>query len=276
GFIFAQGTLEGLEQKDRQIDSLRADVASAETELLVLAKKQAKLRHWQAISLPADRNLASRRYDTFIRDLCQRHFPNREGEQKKWQISSAAPTPGGRNTGVASPISLSLTLTGVTLHQLLEFFEEFHAADVPHLIRHIAITPQGSGPDARLDVTALKIEALALPAAVDRDSLPVVIDLHRMAAELVLALQPTLPLSLRGVARLSPRAVHGSHKLASAYEPTRDYGLLATKNVFLGLKPPSALGAGDRDVLKGVQLTAIQANFINTEAWVRNRFTNEF
>lgn len=279
GFVFAQNLWEELDQKDSLIQSLQADVALSETRLLVLAKRAAKLRHWQAISLPPDRKLAQSRYRTFLQDLCERHFPNRENEPKKWQIAplggSTLAGRGGANLG--SPIPIQAGLTGVTLDQLMGFLLEFHAADVPHEIRHIDITPVASGGETRLDVN-LKIEALALPTAPDRDTLPVVADTQQLVAELVAVLQPAIPFTMRGLGHLAPLAVHGSHKLAAAYHPDRDYRQLATKNIFVGLAPPAntSAGAADRDVLKFTQLTAIQANFIVTEAGIRNRRTNDY
>jgi hypothetical protein len=278
GFVFAQNLFEGLDQKDSQIQALQSDVSQSETRLLVLAKRSAKLRHWQAISLPPDRRIAQSRYRTFLQDLFERHFPNREGEPKKWQIAplSGSALSGRTSANFSQPIPIQAGLTGVTLNQLMGFLLEFHAADVPHEIRQIDITPVGSGSDTKLDVT-LRIEAQALPTAPDRDILPVVADTQRLAAELVAVLQPGVLPSLRGLAHLSPLAMYGSHKLAAAYHHGRDYNELAAKNIFIGLAPGTvSLGAADRDVLKFTQLTAIQANFITTEAWVRNRRTNDY
>jgi hypothetical protein len=130
--------------------------------------------------------------------------------------------------------------------------------------------------ESRLDVK-LRIEALALPTAPDRDTVPIVGETQQLAAELVAVLHPALPLSLRGLNHLAPLALYGSHKLAAAFHPDRDYHQMAAKNMFVGLAPASAsVGAADRDVLKFAQLTAIQANFITTEAYIRNRRTNDY
>jgi hypothetical protein len=274
GFVVAANVWDGLDQKDKLIETLQSDVSSAETKVLVLAKRQARLRQLQAISLPPDRKTARSRYRTFLQDLCERHFPNRENEARKWEIPNEGGNPAAasaRTSNLAAPIPFQVTIRGATLSQMVAFLIEFHAADVPHQIRAIDFTPL---PDAKLEVV-LKVEALTMPTAPDRDAVPAVLDTHRFAAELVASLQPATPLSMRGLGTIAPIAVHGSHKLASARHLERDYHQLATKNVFIGLTPQSAVAAADQNVLKGVQLTAITMNFINTEAWIRNRFTND-
>jgi hypothetical protein len=268
GFISVQNLLAGLDQKDEEIDHLRSEVSTNETRLLMLGQAQAKLQRWRVISLPPDLETAVSRYRAFLQDLCRRNqLQVRQLRESASVRTSAAP----RTANSFTPLTYQLQVRG-TLSQFINFLAEFYSINLPHLIREITITAPGKNPGARLDIV-LKIEALALPDAPSRDALLATPDLRVLCLEAVSALKQGPTGLALGPWLLSPVGAHGARKLASLVVPGREYPRLVTKNIFAGLKPPSAPlapPAPDPEVLKLVELTTITTNSVSKEASLRN------
>jgi hypothetical protein len=275
-FIFQNAT-EGFAQQDGRIQALEEEVRKAEKKYDDLRSAQTKVEHWKRISLPPDRATATSRYRFLLQEMCQRHQLHlRQPLAEGGNLRSARSVAGN----LAPTVTFPLLLEG-TLARLLGFLKEFYSLNLPHLIRDMTIEPQGTGPDARLDIR-LTIEALSLPYASNRDFLVAVPDFSMLAIDTFTGMKQG-PVGL-ATARwlLAPVGLHGGGKLAAHKNIDRDYMELVSKNVFVGLSAPPAPSAptpppkGDRDVLKYVQLTSITGNFIKTEASLRNRLTGRF
>jgi len=279
GYFGLQGVLDTFAEKDRQIEALELEVRTQTAKLKDLAQTQARLEQWRAISLPADPQLASSRYRPFLDELLNRHQLRKRSMTEGGNLSSRTIRPGA-NVNI-TPLTYQLQLDG-TLARLIGFLKEFYSLNLPHSIRELSITPQGTGPDARLDIQ-MRIEALYLPNATNRDFLVAVPDSRLLALDVFMAMKHG-PIGM-GLAPwlISPTGLHGARKLASDHYTDRDYTKLVSKNVFVGLAaPPSAESAaqetprGDREVLKYVQLSGITGDFLKTEAVLRNRLTGKF
>jgi hypothetical protein len=143
------------------------------------------------------------------------------------------------------------------------------------VIRDLSIERPANDTEGRLDIR-LRIEALSLPKAVNRDFLTALPGAPLLAIDVFTALKGGPGFAL-GPWLATPTGAHGAQKLAALINAERDYRRLILKNVFVGLTSqqwdaPSA----NRDILRYVQLTSITANIIVTEATLYNRRTGRF
>jgi hypothetical protein len=288
GYMVVQSALDSLRDQDQLIARLEQEERTNKTRLLALAQKQKQVEQWQALSLPPDVNAAGGRYRVFLQDLCQRHQLT---IKQLGGTGSRATGVGVRTAVLMTPLQYTLQAEG-TLPRVIGFLYDFYSTNLPHQIREFTITSSSPGADAPL-VLSLKVEAVSLPNAANRDSLIATPDPRLLAIDLVTAMKggPT------GLALIpwhaGPTGVVGSRKLASRVQPSRDYTRMVVKNVFAGLTPPRPVEKPvvkieekppptppppppDKEVLKFVQLILISENFITVEALLRNRLTNEY
>jgi hypothetical protein len=162
---------------------------------------------------------------------------------------------------------------GGSLPQLVGFLREFYSINLPHQIRELTITNEAPGSATRLDI-ALKIEALSMPNAPQRDFLLPIPDARVLLLEVTIALEQG-PMGLAsGLWLVSPTGVGGSKKLAASVGSRREYPRLVSKDIFAGLRPPPPPGPPSTEILRSVQLTGITSNARHTEASLRNRVTD--
>jgi hypothetical protein len=254
---------------------LKGDLGTGEHRLLGLHKAQRKYDDWRAISLPSDPAVASPRYRAFLQELCRKH-----GMFLKSPITDSAyrGTTGTARSSTATHSSLTynLQLEG-TLPKLVGFLHDFYSLNLPHVVRDMKLERPANDTEGRLDIV-LKVEALSLPNATNRDFL-VALPGHPLLTIDVFTMLKGGPNGLAlGPWLASPTGLHGARKLASLTQAQREYTRLVAKNVFLGLQAPATAEAisADRDLLKFVQLTGITSNFLATEATLYNRRTGKF
>lgn len=278
-FIFS-GIAESFGQKDAQIAVLENEVRTQQARLKELATAQAKLEQWRAISLPGDVTLAANRYRPFLDELLIRHQLRKRSMNEGGALTSRTNRPGA--TAGINYLTYQVQCDG-TLPRLIGFLQEFYGLNLPHSIRELSIAPQGTGPDARLDIQ-MRIEVLSMANAVNRDFLVAVPDSRLLAVDVFMAMkQGPTGLGL-GPWLISPTGIHGAKKLASAYHDQRKYGELVVKNVFVGLAAPpdpevaanQTTQRGDPNVLRYVQLAGITSDVLRTEAILRNRLTGRY
>jgi hypothetical protein len=269
GFVGAQRLLDGLDEKDQQIDGLQREVSEKETKLLAFSLAQRKLDRWKAISLPPDLETARSRYRAFLQELCRRNHLQLRQIRESGLVQTT-----GASKAATSFTSLTYQVqAGGTLPQLIGFLREFYSLNLPHQIREITITNESAGPATRLDI-ALKIEALSLPNAPPRDFLMPVPEARVLLLEVATALQQGPTGLAAGLWQLSPTGPRGSKKLAASAGSGREYPRLASKDIFAGLRPPPPPGPSAIEILKSVQLTGITSDTRRTEALLRNRATD--
>lgn len=275
--------LMGLDDQDLDIQRLSGESAQLRIKRDDLAKKQAKIKEWQAFSLPPDPAVAAARYRGYLLDALHKHRLT----AKKLPAENAQMRSTSRTSSLIMPLVFDVTVEG-SYKDLLGFLWDFYQLNLPHAIKEFAITPLAAGADAKLEV-AMKIEALIVPGAPARGFLPAAPNPRILALEIVTGLKAG-PVGLGLVlGQLTPTGLYGRTKLAGQAGGQRDYQALVAKNVFAGLAPPAAAptspvgaaGEPDRDVLKVVQLTSITVNHVTplystVEASLRNRLTNEY
>ncbi len=272
GFVFANGLLNDLGQKDELIARLESDQRTHELKLLTLAKAQRQLEQWKAISLPPDAGLAGARYRQFLVDLARKH----DLIIKQQPLAqSGMPLTNPRSALILNQ-SFSLTAEG-TLARLIGFLREFYSINLAHQVKSVTFTAIGSGPDTRVAM-ALSIETMTLPNAPNRDQLMPTPDPRLVALEVVTGLKHG-PIGIAlGPWTLSPHGLHGNPKLAGAISD-RDYTRLVAKNVFAGIQAQPTTAAKpppepDPGVLRFVFLTDITGSLVGREATLWNRRTN--
>lgn len=276
--------LTGLEDQDLDIQRLNGELAQLRLKRDDLARKQARIREWQALSLPPDPAVASARYRGYLLESLHKH----QLTAKKLPAENAQVRSSGRASTLILPLVFDVTVEGNFRH-LVGFLRDFYSLNLPHAIKEISIAPLAAGADAKLEV-ALKIEALVIPGAPNRNFLPPMPPARLLAIELITGLKGG-PVGLGlALGQLAPTGLHGRTRLAMPNSGPRDYLAMVQKNVFAGLAlpaPPSEVAAStdnsgpDREVLNLVQLTSITVNHLTplystVEASLRNRLTNEY
>jgi hypothetical protein len=277
GFLIVSKAMGSLEEKDKQISSLENEIRGQEMRLMVLAKKQAAHERWRAISLPADHALATTRYRAFLQELTRTHALLLKGGGIT--DGSLMRTSSSRTGSTITPLAYSVQMEG-TLSKLVAFLRDFYSLNLPHLIRDLTVTRVPGDTEGRLDIV-MKIEALSLPNAANRDFLAAPPSTPLLAIDVLTQLKGGPAAFALAPWLLTPTGIHGSQKLAVMKHTGRDYGKLIAKNIFLGLTKPEEVNAqeapsADKDTLKFVQLTSITANFLATEATLYNRLTGRF
>ncbi len=268
-FVGASRFLAGLNQKDTQIAALEQEVAASRARIAGLAQKQQKYERWRTISLPSNATVAKARYLGYLKEVAKRHQLN---------VTQLDESGGNRAaTSRSSPLMNVLVYdlkAETSLPRLIGFLSEFYSTNLPHVIRRIDIVaPEGRGGETRLVVT-LKIEALSLPTAANRDYLSAMPERTLLGIDVLTALKGGPSGLALGPWLFSPTGLHGSRKLASHQQPDRDYTRLITKNIFAGLAPPVGSVVEDKPkpdakVLETIQLSGIVSNFYKTEAILR-------
>jgi hypothetical protein len=280
-YFLLSGIAESFGQKDNQIAILEKEVQAQRNRLKELGTAQLKLEQWRAISLPGDPTVAANRYRPFLDELLSRHQIRKRSMSEGGNLTARTNRPG------STPGIHYLTYQvqcDATLARLIGFLQDFYAVNVPHSIRELSIAPQGTGPDARLDIQ-MRIEVLSMANSPNRDFLVAVPESQLLAVDVFTAMKHG-PAGLGlGPWLLTPTGLHGAKKLASHYHDQRKYGELVVKNVFVGLAPPpeveptitqSQPTRGDRGVLRYVQLAGITSDVLRTEAILRNRLTGKY
>jgi hypothetical protein len=270
GFVTAQNLLAGLDEKDQQIESLQREVSDKETKLLALGLAQRKLDRWKAISLPPDLETARSRYRAFLQELCRRNHL----QLRQIRESGLVQTTGASKTAASfTSLTYQVQVAG-TLPQLVGLLREFYALNLPHQIREITITNEAAAGSATPLEIALKIEALSMPNAPQREFVLPVPDARVLLVEAATALERGPTGLASGIWLIGPTGAGGSKKLAASAGSNRDYLRLGSKDIFAGLRPPPPPGPPPIEVLKSVQLTRITLNTRRTEASLRNRVTD--
>jgi hypothetical protein len=275
--------LTSLDDQDLEIQRLSGELAQMRLKRDDLAKKQAKIKEWQALSLPPDPAVAAARYRGYLLEALHKHRLT----AKKLPTENAQLRTTSRTSSLILPLVFDITVEG-DYKNLLGFLYDFYQLNLPHALKMLAITPLAAGADAKLEV-AMKIEALIVPGAPARSFLPAMPNPRVLTLELITGLKGG-PVGLGlALGQLTPTGLYGRARLAGQVGGTRDYQALVAKNVFAGLAPPastpsSPLAAAlepDREVLKVVQLTSITVNHLTplystVEASLRNRMTNDY
>jgi hypothetical protein len=280
GYFIVSGIWETFAQQDAQIALLEEEVRKQNARIGELRAASAKLEQWRAISFPADGGLAESRYRPFLDDMLSRHQLRKRSLTGGGNLTARGSRAGG--TPGIGQISFQVQMDG-TLARLVSFLQEFYSLNLPHSIRELSIVPQGSGPDARLDIQ-MRIEVLTMSNAPQRDFLVAVPDNRLLAVDVFTAMKLGPPGLGLGPWLLSPTGLHGTQKLASLHRSQRRYADLVVKNIFVGLAPPpeptrevvETAPRGDRGVLRYVQLAGIVSDVLKTEAILRNRLTGKY
>ncbi|MCS6976895.1 MAG: hypothetical protein NZM31_07795 [Gemmatales bacterium] len=280
GYSILSGILESFGQKDSQLAILEKEVQGQRNRLKELAAAQMKLEQWRAISLPGDTTVAANRYRPFLDELLSRHQIRKRMMSEGGNLTARTNRPGA-TTGI-NYLTYQVQ-ADATLPRLIGFLQDFYSVNVPHSIRELSIAPQGTGPDARLDIQ-MRIEVLSMANSPNRDFLVAVPDSQLLAIDVFTGMkQGPVGLAL-GPWLLSPTGLHGARKLASHHNDQRKYSDLVIKNVFVGLAAPpepesvavQTQQRGDRSVLRYVQLAGITSDVLRTEAILRNRLTGKY
>ncbi|HMP02317.1 MAG TPA: hypothetical protein PKD86_08480 [Gemmatales bacterium] len=281
--VVGQQVLSGLEERDLDITRLKGEVAQLVAKRADLEKKQARVREWQAVSLPPDPTIAAARYRAFLLERFQKHGLEVKKRPAETQVRGTS-----RGGNLTVPLMFDVTVEG-TYPKLLGFLKDFYSINLLHAIKEIGITPLAAGADGKLEV-AIKFEALSIPGATNRNFLLAAPNPRVIGLEFVTGLKGG-PVGLGlALSQLAPTGLFGRSKLAQPRSGERDYLALTARNVFAGLTPPVTAAAGpastaptapDRQVLDFTQLTSVMVNNITpiystVEASLRNRMTNDY
>ena len=142
-----------------QRDVLKGQVENQETLLRGLRRGQKHLAEWKRRALPPDPALASRLYQTWLREVLAGI------ELDNVSVNPSDPVPGPDRS--FSTLRFRVTGNG-TLEQLVELLHEFYTTDHLHLIHSLSITPIKDSEKLEL---SLLIEALALRDAENQEKL---------------------------------------------------------------------------------------------------------
>jgi len=277
-FIVGSRIYEGIIERQEQREKLELEETNLVAKLARLDKARKEVDRWKAISLPGNINSAAVKYKGFLQDLLLKRKVTIRSFSEPNRVTSG-------NSRQAVPVTTHINFDIVfeaTFAQLSSFLQEFYSLNVPHAIKNIAIEPQGKGNDAKLVVT-MKVDALSMRDVIDRGSVIANPTMTIAQLEMMMAMK-RLPVGLMfGLSQLSNTGLFGHTKLASAYQPERDYAVMLKKNVFAGLVSqdsmqavPSVQKPPDKDILKYTQLTSITANYITEEGLLRVRKTNKY
>lgn len=149
-----------------RIDALTTDIGKLKLKIRQGQQATSEMNEWEEQALSSDPEEAASRYKSWLTEWVHNH----DVVDPEVKVEAAR---NNRDFYTVHPF----TVSGRTdLRQLTTMMHKFYAARQLHRIRGLTVTPVG---EKELDVY-LSIDALALPAAVDREE--IVIDEERLAA----------------------------------------------------------------------------------------------
>ena len=277
GFLFYTFFYQPYKQRTDRIKTLQADIEQKQARKQQIEEDAPKLRAWQQLSLPGSPSVdparTKREYEVYLSDVIARsNIPARAVKVEQRQVDAKTnPVLAGKGpiyTKLAYTITFKTDSTGRERFEyagLVNFLRNFYQGGLLQEVRSITIkrgptTAQRPVPD--LEATLI-IEALILPGASERPFVMPNLDRRTLMAEVLTGLRGRQAGLFLAAWSATPAGPLGPAVLA---QPPRDYTVMASKNIFLGV--PAAV-AGKPTILcpRSTWLSQISSDDNHTEAF---------
>jgi hypothetical protein len=277
GFFGYQFVYVPWNARNKTLDNLKKDEEAKMARLAEAEKQRAKLARWKSLSLPGDPETARMEYERYLTQLFTRYkITNARDIKSRNDDAKGGPVVG------KEPVYTKLIFNVkayATMANLVAMMEEFYKTGLMQEIKNLSFQRQmTSTPTVRADELDVRmtIEALVITGADKRSHLLPNYDRRLLAIDVAPVLFPAPPLVLW--TSLSP----GLLSPGELAEPTRDYSLIAKKNIFLGRppkdKPPQQTeddGTPEWMIPRYVYLTDITQTPLRMESMLYDRWNNQ-
>ena len=270
GFFGYQFVYVPYSTRTSKIAEKKRDIAKQLARLDEIDKGRPNLARWTALSLPADPDVARRKYEKYLNLLFSRHnITNQRNIQPMKVDLKSSPT-----TINKEPIYIRLPFTVqayATEANLVAMLAEFYNTGLMHEIKHLIITRQATlAPGTRADELEVRmtVEALIVTGADRRPYLLPNIDRRLLAVDMAAGLQHG-PIGMG----LLTWAIGPSRRLGTGLlaEPPRNYEAVATKNIFHGRAPKAEARPDAEGTPEWMAARYVHLNEITTDARVGSR-----
>jgi hypothetical protein len=273
-FLFYNFLFVPLHDRDGNIRYLTEENEKKAQRIQEVVAKKPLLARWQILSLPSDIDLARREYERYLSGLF------REGGFAAGTFS-VVPRPTDAKSSPSIPgkgpiyIKLSFNVLahgnlGNLVHVLLEFYRTGLLQQIRNLSiqRPVTITQQQQPDDLDINLT---VEALTVTGGGNRPYLLPNIEPKLWIADSFTALLGGPGGLLTAVWAASPVGPLGRDPLAT---PHRDYGAIASKNIFFGDGSQPAVAQEEVELTRFWYLISITSDGRKREAFLYDRASN--
>jgi hypothetical protein len=251
---FYQFYMSPLKAKQDTLKTLHAQEQTKQEQVNKIVGQRVVLERFRQESLPAELDVAKRKYTEFLTQLLQTNGFRNVNVTSRANQSRSAPTLTNK-TPIYTPLGFAVS-GNANLENLVTMMESFYRKGLLHQIKTLDIkrplTLQQNQRQDDLDVT-MSIEALVVTGSDKRSTLMPAIDGRLAWADAATALQggsTGLGIALWTAGPFGP---HGPTVLA---QPDRDYSAMAAKNIFFG-PPRSAVAAAPVLQLEDLRYTIL-------------------